>query len=1365
MPLGTSDLAVNIRVVATDFIAGMGKVTGAVKTFGAETDASLAKIEQRTENLSHVWRSLLEAFIGIEIVNGLRKVAEMANSASENLDLAARNAKNFGTSFDPRPMEQWIKQFAASAEGGGYAISDMNAAAQKFTSVGLDEAQTMRAIADATNLAAARNMSLATATQVVEYAMTGHIEMLTRYGIVSREAAKHIHTVAEAMALLEKHTSGAAAARAALLAGSFGLLSNALWKLGASFGTYLIPYFAAAANGIANLADAFDRMPAWMKKAATAAGVFTLGLMAIVLLLPALVKAFAFAGDGLGLFTDFLGIAGSAAKLLYGIFVGPLIEAFAGLVSYARTATLALFGMADAEDSVAAGMLADVSPILLVIAAIVGLVAAVVELTGHWSSAMKFLNTAWDEFYNNVLHKAGALQRVLADLALALSPGASGMVGRNLLAAELAVDMPQTSASFGAGLSNATNAVMNAVKGAIGGIGKFFSSAFGLAPTIPNAAFTGIIPGKSGKGAAGKALNDAITQAKDAIEAPVTAAAAAVGHAKANAEAAATNLDTFNQKYKGQPVTANKLAEEHRLVNAQLERELQLRAALAQQRQAEITAAERYRKLAESLPASDKSRVAHASSLEKMASAHLAKASALRYAWEHIADAINKAHAAETAYDNQLNLQTYTGQRQALDVGYAQQSSQAATAAEHQRFEAALAKVRGESPAQSARYDVQAAQLAQAAAQDKVAYLEHALVLDAAITDAKTRDAKETADKKSLSAASLNAAKALDATALAVEKLKVAAGSAEHSALQKVLGRIPGMHVSPENKISFNPMDALWTILGDAASKSKAFGDIMQTVTEIVSMFAQIIDAFRPVIDLLLKGVLMVANGFIMLWNTIAHILSLFGIHIGYLQKLNTALGGLTPFLTIVHDIPTLNELATGNVAPLYPKGAHDTVISQWNQPLIDTMNSPNLGGGLLGTLVEILGGIMALKWAMTLFGGSGGGGIIGAIEGVVGVIAHFFGGGGSIGAAGIGVGGGTGLWGSVLGSGSSSSSSGIAGLLGKFGLNFGSGTNGTALLGTLGTLAGGALIGGFMGGLEGGGTHTDFGAIGGALGVAGAGALFAGMGGLAGLVAAGPAGWAVLLGAAVLGGAAGGLFGHKDNPAQMPDKYNTASWGQGLADLQGSGVDNGVMNANGQQFTENSQLAQSLGNQGELGFISSWIAAHAGKASSVLGPLAAIFTGVGDKGIVNGKNGTLDLANGVTINWQTLISDAQQAISEIGQGFAGLGTAVGGNISAIAGNITRFISASTNELAGSVPSAAPISSVGLQSTGAQQAAPGSFGDPAAHGILPPMQNHFYGDIHGYNDVELIGKDLAEATARYERMSIWRLDRTAWGMN
>ncbi len=1353
--LGTSDLAVNIRVVATDFVAGMSKVQGAVKTFGAETDASLAKIEQRTENLSHVWRSLLEAFIGIEIVNGLRKVAEMANSASESLDLAARNAKNFGTAFDPRSMESWIRQFAASAESGGYAISDMNAAAQKFTSVGLDQAQTQRAIADAANLAAARNMSLATATQVVEYAMTGHIEMLTRYGIVSREAAKHIHTVAQAMALLEQHTSGAAAARAALLAGSFGLLSNALWKLGESFGRYLIPYFTAAANGIANLANAFDRMPDWMKKAATAAGVLTLALTAIVLLLPALVKAVSFAGDGFGLLTDAIGIVGGAAKLLYGIFVGPLVDAFAGLVTYARSATLALFGMADAEDSVAAGMLADVSPILLVIAAIVGLVAAVVELTGHWSSAMKFLNTAWDEFYRNVLHKAGALQRVLSDLAMALSPGSQGMVGRNLLAAELAVDMPQTSASFAAGLGSATNAVLGAVKGAIGGIGKFFSSAFGTSPAIPHVPFTGVIPGKSGKGAGAKALGEALTEAKDAIEAPVTAAAADVARAKANAEAAAVALDTFNRKYKTQPVTANKLAEEHRLVNAQLERELQLRAALARQRQAEITAAERYRRLAESLPASDKARVAHASALDKMASAHLAKASALRYAWQHVADAINKAHAAETAYDNKLNLQIYAGQRQSLDVAYANRSAQMGAAAEHQRFEAALAKVRGESPAQAARYDLQAAQLAQAAAQDKVAYLDHALALDAEIADAKTRDAKEAADKRSLAAASVGLQKALDATALAAENARAASAASERSAIQKTLGRIPGLSIGEGGKIgSFS----IWGILGEAASKSKAFGDVMQTVTEIVSMFAQIIDAFRPVIDLLLKGVLMVANGFIALWNTISSILSVFGIHIGKLQKLHTALGGLTPFLRIVHDIPTLNELATGNVSPLYPKGANDTIINAWNQPVVDAMKQPTLGGGLLGVLVEILGGIMALKWAMALFGGGGGGGIIGAINGIVGVISKFF---GASSAASFG---GFGGWAGFDPLASSGSSSGIAGLLSKFGLNFGSGTNGTALLGTLGTLAGGALIGGFMGGLEGGGTHVDFGAIGGAAGVGLAGALFGGMGGLAGLVAAGPAGWAVLAGSALLGGALGGLFGHKDNPAQMPDKYNTQSWGQGLANLQGSGIDNGVMNANGQQFTENAGLAQSLGNQGELGFISSWIAANAGKAQSVLGPLAAIFTGVGDRGIVNGKNGVLDLANGVSINWQTLISDAQQAISEIGQGFAGLGTAVGGNIASIAGNITRFISASTNELAGSVPSAAPASTVALQSAAVQSQTP-ALGDPAAHGILPPMQNHFYGDIHGYDDVEQIGKDLAEATARYERLSIWRIDRTAWGMN
>jgi len=59
-----------------------------------------------------------------------------------------------------------------------------------------------------------------------------------------------------------------------------------------------------------------------------------------------------------------------------------------------------------------------------------------------------------------------------------------------------------------------------------------------------------------------------------------------------------------------------------------------------------------------------------------------------------------------------------------------------------------------------------------------------------------------------------------------------------------------------------------------------------------------------------------------------------------------------------------------------------------------------------------------------------------------------------------------------------------------------------------------------------------------------------------------------------------GSLFGNHDNPAKMPDKYDTQNFGQIVADLQGS---NG---ANGKSFLESGQMLQALGNKTQIAFI-----------------------------------------------------------------------------------------------------------------------------------------------------------------------------------
>jgi hypothetical protein len=143
-------------------------------------------------------------------------------------------------------------------------------------------------------------------------------------------------------------------------------------------------------------------------------------------------------------------------------------------------------------------------------------------------------------------------------------------------------------------------------------------------------------------------------------------------------------------------------------------------------------------------------------------------------------------------------------------------------------------------------------------------------------------------------------------------------------------------------------------------------------------------------------------------------------------------------------------------------------------------------------------------------------------------------------------------------------------------GLNFGAAGMGAGL---------GALFGTVLGGLMGGGSHTQIGEAGGMLGGA--------VGGLLG----GPAG--ALLGAGL--GSLLGIFGHKDNPADMPDKYDTQRFTTMVGELQGS-----AGTAYGPAYNSSTDpVQQSLGGQPMLAAIQEWVAANENSTNPQLKALA----------------------------------------------------------------------------------------------------------------------------------------------------------------
>ncbi len=323
-----------------------------------------------------------------------------------------------------------------------------------------------------------------------------------------------------------------------------------------------------------------------------------------------------------------------------------------------------------------------------------------------------------------------------------------------------------------------------------------------------------------------------------------------------------------------------------------------------------------------------------------------------------------------------------------------------------------------------------------------------------------------------------------------------------------------------------------------------------------------------------------------------------------------------------------------------------DTLKNIWKTILDDFVQMIEqmiLKSALLGQINSSIAGLFGMS-------APGGGGGIGSILG------SLTGGGGGGGGIGAGVGS---LIGVPGGSATSALNVNIAGADSSAASAVGGGGGSLlAMNGGLGgamlALGGAGMVGSAMGGLmhDSPGNHNAV--IGSMLGVGALAGLVGGFSlggigaGLGALIASGPAGWALGLGAAILGGGIGGLFGDHTQPATSPDIYNTQAFGQAWANINGAGL-NGVaaINANGQSFNEQAQVSQQLGGQGELAFISSWIAKNPTQAKTQLTQQQLQdFTGATTTTLLHDGNWTLN--NGVTGNWADISNAANAAVTAI---------------------------------------------------------------------------------------------------------------------
>ena len=450
-----------------------------------------------------------------------------------------------------------------------------------------------------------------------------------------------------------------------------------------------------------------------------------------------------------------------------------------------------------------------------------------------------------------------------------------------------------------------------------------------------------------------------------------------------------------------------------------------------------------------------------------------------------------------------------------------------------------------------------------------------------------------------------------------------------------------------------NPVVAIFLQLFE---KSRSFHDIVVILQRVIAAIVPIFDALRPVLDFFLGVIAGVVNVFLSLYNVMITILNVFGAHLQKLRLVNTTLDDmgatgtkLVKAMTIVHDLPTMNEYNQGKWSDLV---ANQTVANNYSASIndvLDTGFSSSLAkfGQMIGLLIGIhtvLAIIQGIELANSLSssggnGGGGGGGIMGFIKGLFGhkssndpskVVVTNTSGAPYTNAQGMPV--------------ASATNDPALALYDGGGMY--PGANGTTeFTGAPAGIQNELMPTTYAGNANPGSLGKDMGVISGIMGVIGgfkqggvAGGAEAGLGSLGitsslftGGAAAGPAG--LIIAGAI---AVGASLMHHDDPNKMPDKYNTQEYGSGVADLMG------FAGANGQNFTESADTKNKLGGLNELDYIN----AHLDVLRKSDPNLANEFAGA--KSVTSLHDGTLGLNNGTQKRWNDLLNDANSAVTKI---------------------------------------------------------------------------------------------------------------------
>ncbi len=240
------------------------KAKSHLKSLDSEAKSSAASMSSRAKAIGAAMAGGALAIATIAIKNG-DALNESEDQLSGALDNMHQHVKNLGQAIDPlqSQMEKWGYTNAQVDDG----LAKLVRSGDKLTTATKDEAL-------AANIAKGRHIDLAAAEDLLVKVRTGHVALLGRYGIATKDATGKTISITAAVGKLTAMYKGSANRAAQSMAGKTAALKAKFTDMTAHLGQKLIPILLHLGVILGNVIGFFERNRAALVALVAVVGTF-----------------------------------------------------------------------------------------------------------------------------------------------------------------------------------------------------------------------------------------------------------------------------------------------------------------------------------------------------------------------------------------------------------------------------------------------------------------------------------------------------------------------------------------------------------------------------------------------------------------------------------------------------------------------------------------------------------------------------------------------------------------------------------------------------------------------------------------------------------------------------------------------------------------------------------------------------------------------------------------------------------------------------------------------------------------------------------------------------------------------------------